>query len=71
MNLQQLDFYFPFIVMVYGLIMTLVLSSQTLMKIAETRLPAYFQQRFRAQQGLGMICLVVGTIWSLQNIWLT
>ncbi|MBT4762782.1 MAG: hypothetical protein HOO06_13890 [Bdellovibrionaceae bacterium] len=69
MDVQYLDFIFPFIVLFYGFVMTVVLHSATMMKIAEDRFPDYWLKRFRSHQTLGLICLVVGAFWSLQNIW--
>jgi hypothetical protein len=68
MSIQQLDYFFPFFVFVYGLVMTLVLSLPVLLEIGEKRLPAAEWQRFRAHKGKGFVCLVVGALWSLQHL---
>lgn len=70
MSVQQLDFYFPFVVVFYGAIMTFVLGNRFLMEIARRRLPFEYYQRFRLQKGFGWVCLMVGSLWSLQNLWL-
>lgn len=68
MRPEQLDFIFPFIVFGYGAIMTFVLNS-SLMEIAETRIPIQLLNQFKAHRNLGVVCLVVGALWSLQNLW--
>lgn len=67
---ERLDFLFPFVVLGYGAVMTLVLNSPLLSELAETRLPAALHQQLKAHRALGLICLVVGGFWSLQNLWL-
>ena len=67
---ERLDFLFPFVVFGYGALMTLVLHSPLLSELAETRLPENLHQQLKAHRGLGLICLIVGGFWSLQNLWL-
>jgi hypothetical protein len=67
---ETLDRIFPFFVVGYGAVMTLVLHSRFFMELAETRLPAEITQQIKAHRGLGLLCLIVGGLWSLQNIWL-
>lgn len=69
MTYKELDFYFPFFVLAYGVLMTFVLNSPGLMKIAEERLTAPLIAQFNMHRGLGLVCLVVGGFWSLQNLW--
>lgn len=69
MNPEKLDLIFPFVVFGYGAIMTLVLNSPVLSGLAETRLPPQMHHQLKAHRGLGVICLVVGGLWSLQNLW--
>ena len=71
MRPETLDFYFPFIVLVYGLVMTFVLGNKTLMTLARERLPNNVYERFRSKHVLSIVCLAVGTVWALQNIWLS
>ena len=70
MDIHQLDMIFPFIVFGYGAVMTFVLNQPTLMRVAEERLPPETHLRFKANRTLGLICLLVGGLWSLQNLWL-
>ncbi len=69
MNYQQLDLIFPFIMFGYGAVITLVLSSEKLMKIAEERMPAY-RDRLVGAQVLANLSLWLGGLWILQNLWL-
>lgn len=69
MTYQELDFIFPFIVLGYGAIMTFTMNLEPLMKIAEQKFPPQLLQQMNAHRGLGVVCLVVGALWSLQNIW--
>jgi hypothetical protein len=70
MTPEKLDLWFPFIVFAYGAIMTFTLNHPTLQELAETRLPHAVAQQMKAHRGLGLICLAIGGMWSLQNLWL-
>ncbi len=70
MSPEKLDLFFPFLVFAYGAIMTLVLHLRPLSELAETRLPPALGQQLKAHRGLGLLCLVVGGLWSVQNLWL-
>jgi hypothetical protein len=67
---EKLDLIFPYLIFVYGLTMTLLLNSRFFSDMAETRLPYAVCQQIKSHRGLGLICLLVGAFWSLQNIWL-
>lgn len=69
MTYKELDMIFPYFVFGYGLIMTLVLNTDFLLKIAEEKLPRTMYMNFMGHRYLGLICLLVGSLWSLQNIW--
>jgi hypothetical protein len=69
MTPDRLDFIFPFVVLGYGVIMTVVLNSP-LSELAENRLPAAVYQQMQGHRALSVICLIVGGFWSLQNLWL-
>lgn len=69
MTYKELDFIFPFFVLAYGALMTFVLNSPALMRLAEERFPHRMLQQMQLHRGLGVICLLVGAAWSLQNIW--
>ena len=70
MSYKVLDYYFPFVVLVYGFAMTVLLNSHWALRLAETRLPARIYTQFTSHRVLGLICLLVGMVWSLQNLWL-
>jgi hypothetical protein len=70
-TLKELDFFFPFLIFVYGLLTTFVLSSPQLMTIAEERLAPEMVNQFKTKRALGKFCLLLGGLWSLQNLWLT
>ncbi|MCB0349628.1 MAG: hypothetical protein KDD38_00495 [Bdellovibrionales bacterium] len=69
MTYKELDFIFPFIILAYGALMTFVLNSPKLMQIAEERFPTSLVQQMNMHRTLGIVCLVMGALWSLQNIW--
>lgn len=70
MSIQALDFYFPFFVMTYGLMVTVVLSLPTLVRLAEQRLSEPILRQLMGHRMLALVCLVCGGLWSLQNLWL-
>ena len=67
---EKLDLFFPFVVFVYGAIMTLVLHHPFFVTLAEERMPSDMRQQLRSHRGLGLVCLLVGALWSVQNLWL-
>ena len=69
MTYKELDFIFPFVVLDYGAIMTFLLNSPKIMQFAEEKLSHELLQQMKMHRGLGLICLTVGAIWSLQNLW--
>jgi hypothetical protein len=69
MTIEKLDFIFPFVVFFYGAVMTLVLNHPAFMQLAEAKFPPQLLQQMRGHRTLGIICLVVGSIWTLQNLW--
>jgi hypothetical protein len=73
--LDKLDLIFPFVVLVYGAVVTLVLSSDRLMEHAErvfrdSPLLTFSIENLKASRVLALICLVAGFFWSLQTLWL-
>lgn len=69
MTHQQLDFWFPVIVFAYGFLMSMVLNNQPLMELAQKKFPPPLLQQMSSHRYLAVICLVVGALWSLQNMW--
>ena len=70
MTIKQIDFIFPFVILAYGFLITFVLSWPRLVVLAEERLPAPLLKQLMAHRALALVCLLVGGLWSLQNIWL-
>jgi hypothetical protein len=68
MTVQELDYYFPFLVFFYGLLISFVLQIPALLKIADDRLPRQMVSQLKAHTGLAFFCLVIGSLWSLQNL---
>ena len=69
MTPQEIDFIFPFVVLAYGVLVSCVLHTPYLMDLAEDRLPAEVLRQMQGHRILALICLGVGGLWSLQNIW--
>jgi hypothetical protein len=69
MTYKELDFLFPFFVLAYGAMMTFVLNSPRLMQIAEQRMPQQVLNQMKVHRGLGLISLLLGAAWCLQNLW--
>lgn len=65
---QQLDKIFPFVVFVYGAVMTFVLHIPALMQLAEERLSDAMVMQFRSHKAIGFTCFMVGGVWSLQRV---
>jgi len=65
---QDLDYYFPFFVCLYGIFILLVLYSPALVEVAEKNLPKSYLEQFLSRAWLGWVCLVVGGFWSIQHL---
>lgn len=70
MTIEQLDAFFPFFVFFYGALITFVLHVPALVEISEQRMPPQVHAQLKAHRLLAIVCLVVGGLWSLQNLWL-
>lgn len=66
--ITELDFYFPYLVFFYGTIMTLVTHMPFLAKQAEPSFSPELLQWFYGHRVLGLVCLCVGGLWSVQRI---
>lgn len=69
MSVHTLDLLFPYFVFAYGALVTLVLNIPFLVELAEHRLPSELGRQLLAHRWLALVCLVVGALWSLQNLW--
>ncbi len=65
---HEIDLYFPYFVLVYGLIMTVVTQLPFLKKQAMENMNSELVQWFYGHRVLGMVCLAVGSLWSLQRL---
>ena len=67
MNYEVLDYFFPFLVFSYGILMIFVLENKALDKLARQRFPAV-GATLRSHRTLAYTCLFVGGLWSVQNL---
>jgi hypothetical protein len=65
---EKIDLLFPFVILSYGVLVTLVLSSTNLIERAEQAFPDSVVHQLKSNRGLAHICLVVGFFWSLQTL---
>ena len=68
-SISTLDFYFPFVVFFYGLVINFVLEIPHLVALAKKRMPSQYES-FERHRKIAVLSLYVGGLWSLQNIWL-
>jgi hypothetical protein len=68
MTYSQLDYYFPFIVLSYGFFMTVILHTDFVAQFAREKLQGKLFVQFQSHRALGLVALVVGGLWSLQNL---
>lgn len=67
MALSQIDYFFPFFVFFYGIIILFVFHIPALKMALETQTHPVFS-RLKAHENLAWICFFVGGMWSLQNL---
>lgn len=67
-NITKLDYYFPFFVLFYGLVVLFVLEIPHLVALAKKEMPNQLLA-FEKHRKLALISTVVGGLWSLQNLW--
>lgn len=70
MTVRDLDAIFPWIVLLYGFVITFVLNQESLVTLAERRLDQTLLRNLQAHRGIAFVCLVVGGLWTLQNLWI-
>lgn len=69
MTPTALDAIFPYLCFGYGAVMTVTLNVPALARIADENLPENLATQWKAHRVFGAICLAVGALWILQNIW--
>jgi hypothetical protein len=67
--ITKIDFYFPFLVFFYGLVMMIVLEIPYFLALAKKEMPTQYAQ-FERHRGIALVSFYVGGLWSLQNIWM-
>jgi hypothetical protein len=67
-SIAELDYYFPFLVFFYGLVILFVLEIPHLVALAKKEMPAHLEA-FEKHRKLAVVSIWVGGLWSLQNIW--
>ena len=69
-SVAWLDFYFPFFIFFYGLVLHVMLETPQLVKVAQKKMPSQYET-FQKHRPIAVCALYVGGLWSLQNIWLS
>jgi len=67
MYATKLDFFFPFFVFFYGILVVFVLEAGVLKKLGLAQMPFQYAQ-LGAHKSLAWLCFWVGGLWSLQNL---
>lgn len=67
---EKLDAIFPWVVLLYGFVVTFVLNQEGLMKIAEQRMDGTLLKNLQGHRAIAFVCLIVGGLWTLQNVWI-
>ena len=67
MTVKELDYFFPFFVFAYGVVITMLFQTG-LISLGKGRIPEVLLQQLQSNRILGLVCLVVGGLWSLQNL---
>lgn len=70
MTPAALDAIFPYVCFSYGALMTFTLNVPALERIADEKLPENLAAQWKSHRVLAAICLCVGALWILQNLWL-
>lgn len=66
--IHEIDLYFPYLVLVYGLFMTVATSLPALQQKAGESMNEELVQWFYGHRVLGLVCLAVGGLWTLQRV---
>ncbi len=70
MTYAQIDQVFPYIIFVYGAVISFVLNSLALCRLADEKLPQVLVAQLTMHRGLAALCFVFGALWILQDLWL-
>jgi hypothetical protein len=69
MTPEKLDLIFPYVCFLYGLLMTVALHVPAVERLADEQFPSGIVSQWRSHRSLGLVCLLVGAAWILQNLW--
>ena len=67
-SVSTIDFYFPFLVFFYGLVINFVLEIPYLVQLARKEMPSQYAT-FEKHRKIAVFSLYAGGLWSLQNLW--
>lgn len=67
MTLEKLDFFFPFFVFFYGFLLLLVQELPFVRALGDAKSQAMMQMLSK-RSPLAWTCLLIGAVWSLQNL---
>jgi hypothetical protein len=67
-SISSLDFYFPFLIFFYGLVINFVLEIPFLLALARKKMPSQYAT-FERHRKIAIFSLYAGGLWSLQNLW--
>ena len=70
MTPNALDALFPYVCFSYGAMMTVTLNVPALVRIADEKLSPELAAQWKAHRTFGAVCLFIGALWILQNLWL-
>ncbi len=65
--IEKIDFYFPFLIFAYGVMILLLLQSTRLRALALQKMPEYLH-KWEQHRGIAFLAFVVGGLWSAQNL---
>lgn len=68
---QEIDLYFPYLVLIYGAFMSLITSLPVLKERANESLNQELVQWFYGHRALGIVCFAIGGLWSFQRLLLS
>lgn len=66
--ITKIDYFFPFFIFFYGLVVLFVLEIPALVALAKKRMPTHYEN-FERHRKIALFSVYVGGLWSLQNIW--
>ncbi len=68
-TLHSIDFIFPYFVFFYGAFITFVLEIPVIRDLAAKQQSQAFHALLLRRE-FALTCLIIGALWTLQNIWL-